>query len=401
MKLTIPTAPLALALRFIRPHSSSFRPSSVWLRVQGDILHITQHNPSDNAPMFLCRIPAEGVVENRHEGTVGVEAGILARVLHMAPQFITLDIPQLSVRSYRLPTPHDGDTLRVEYPSCTFSLPVGEQYGQYQEALPAPAAALLPLDAAALAAALAPVLRGVMSAVDMDSLSCVHLHTSAGGEVRVEAMDGHQYCACVLPGSGWGTMLPPAGILLKHWFARLLLRLLRSAYLGDNVRGGLVCGEKATPAWLHLCGDSGEVFIPLAHYTYPNTSDFLAKARTGTNTLTASGRELKRAFSLLAAFTTKTSREVSIIMEAGGATVQRAKGMDGIAVDVTLDAETSGNLRKIAFPAEALRDLLRHFGADETITLRMLGAESACLITGDAHPHEETVVMPIKITEVR
>ena len=276
------------------------------------------------------------------------------------------------------------------------------------------------VDADALSHALDRVWHSAGADKGMDALNCVRLHSLGDTGLMAEAMNGYQYQNAVVARSveasaGWSNALPLEGILLRRADASRLVTVLRSGFLGDTVLAHVVMKERAgkpsrpddgdvaeqvpalIPSRLFLCGTKGTISFVLPAYCYPNTALFLDKLRDAKNTLTASAGELCSALRLLAVLTSSANRAVYIDLAPEEA-VLSVTSCD-LSGSFALDADCQGPLKRIAFPLSNLLTLARRFKKDEHLLFTMLSDEGPCLITGDQHPAEGTVIMPMKILD--
>lgn len=408
MKITIPTAPLANALKFIRPYAvGPAYAQAVWLVIHSGSLSLEFYNAHNDVPAF--RFPLAEDVTGESDRVVGVNARLLARMLHGAPSSIVLSIP----RADGISTTRIG----ILYPGAVLSL--GVVPPEWQQEFPSVGnSARAEVSPSDLAHVLRAVYQSSNSDTGVDILNCVHVRVvtqkqSLLGGLFAEAMNGHQYQSCSVEDSlsGWDAILPESGVFIRRQLVHKLLPFLRRGALGEHTTAVVEPGDAFSlfdkPARLHLSGTGGTVVIPLyvQKQPYLDTEYFREKARKGKNSIVTNAGDLRRALATVNAFDHDALRAVSLLPGYGILEVyKKCNGIfDEAEARLKIPAECAGHpatpVPRIDFPSASLLALLRPFGADETVTLRITNADGPCLITGDKHPHEETVVMPMKIVD--
>ena len=396
MKIT--TAPLVEALRFIRPYATGTSwAQAVSLVVQNGSLRLEYFNSLGDSPAFQFHLEAE--ISDEEDRVVGVNVRLLSRMLHSAPESVTLHIPRADGINHT--------RVGISYPGAEFSLTVANPDWR-QELLPRMAPDAVQVDVAALALALGKVYGSSSDDEGMWVLNCVHLRADvvAGtAGLLAEAMNGHQYQGSRIPASGWANILPASGVLIRRKHVVRLLPILRRNILGEDVKATVVLGDVGSradrPLWLHLSGSRGMAQIPLYPEEYPNTESFLDKARKGGTSVIVTNRDLRRALTLVNAFDSTTDRSFTFQIEKESVVLHRKcnASMESAKIWLEIPAKCEGPLSRLAFSSGALLSLTRPFTADETIALRMSGPESPCLITGSDHHGDETILMPMKIVD--
>ncbi len=406
MKITIKRSELLRALgvfkRFVDGRAAAAH-RTIWFSSHADrplVVSMQDKNDvylSTNVPVL--EFEREHKAENE-AAFAGAVFKPFYKMLRYAPDAVTLELDP------------DLPNIRISFPGGSLACVTMDRAWRPQPALLRSGSAV---GVEALAVALESVYRSASDDKTMDALSCVRLRSRGQDGLLAEALNGHQYQNALVADTdtsctGWAGTLPKDGILLRRTDVARLIPLLRSDFLGDNPvahveektaeRYDKVNGTTITEksyVRLYLRGSRGVVSLTLGRYSYPNTDDFVAKGRAASNSLTTKAGEMHSALRMLHELTDEYNRALYINATPAGA-VLSVKSND-LGGDFILDAECQGPLARIAFPAKNLLALVREFKKDETVLFRMPSAEGPCLITGDLHPGQETVLMPMKIVD--
>lgn len=402
MKITVKRAELLRALNVFKRFVDGRAPAycrTIWFSSSADALVVEMEDKND---VYLSTsVPVVELERDENEsGFAGAVFQPFFRMLRYAPDIITLELDP------------DLPNIRISFPGGSMSCAATDRAWRPK---PAPKLGGNVVGVESLAVALESVYRSASDDDTMDALACVRLRSRGQDGILAEALNGHQYQNALAADSGpsctgWTETLPQDGILLRRADVARLVPLLRSDFLGEcpvaNVEEKTVerydkvnCTVSTETSFvrLHLRGTRGIVSLPLGRYKYPDTDGFVAKGRDATNSLATKADEMHSALRMLHELTDEHNRALYINATPAGA-VLSVKSSD-LGGDLILDAECQGQLSRIAFPAKNLLALVRAFKKDETVLFRMSSAEGPCLITGDQHPGQETVIMPMKIVE--
>ncbi len=395
MKATVKRADLFRVLGLIKPFvaSKTLAYRAIWLSAEKNRLTLEILNEKNVG--ISCHIPAE--VEDAAPGAAGLDFRLLFKMLRYAPEKFTFEF-----------SPASGNSVKMSFFGGSLSCVCVEP--TWKQELPSWYGTGHVVSTTSLADALDRVWRGASTDNFADALTCVRLCFREGEGLLAEALNGHQYLNALVPDflasqAGWQALLPADGILLRSRHAGPLVPFLRSGLLGKSVTAHVekqdkVFGsaKKNVPARLFLCGGRCVMSLPLESFDYPATESFVKAGRNAPGSLSASAGEILSALRMLAEMTDDINRCVHITPSPAGALLSVKNG--DLGGDFLLAAEVRGAPQRIAFPAASLLSMVRAYNKDETILFRMTSAEGPCLITGDQHPGQETILMPMKTVDL-
>lgn len=368
MNTNLTRTPLLRALAPFRAFAHKYAArGTVWIGATPDAL--TFEALHEDGLWFCTSLAA--AVEEPHEELCGVAVQDFLRVLRYAPENITLVC---------------NGNVSVEFADGHINFDSVDDCWHSPQSPWADSTHTVPVDK--LRNALARVYKSCSDDPQHNGINCVRL-LPQDGHVLVEALNGHMYRNSRFESAGLAALLPEKGLLIRRANVAILLSILHSHVLGDNVTVTL---KKS----LCLRGTRGAVSIPLCRAQFPNTEQFMEKARNATNTIAVQADALRRALRLATQATSDYARHVRLTPSPAALTVRANAG--GLDVRCEELAVCKSEIRSILFPAAQLLGLLREYAAHESITLRMSGEKGPCLISGNYHAEQETLIMPMKDT---
>lgn len=344
---------------------------TIWLKVEDGSLRVMS---TDSNLEFSGNYPSE-IVE---DGLVGVQGR----------SFYDL-IRKLPAGQITLKAGEDGQHLAIEQGSRRYKLPTNEKsWFQEFSGFPEDNSVFWSGD---FLSDLIDKISYCLGEEDAEAISCLCLARSKGGE-HIEAcgLNGHQFAMYRFLHEDLKNLLPESGMLIQ----RRYLAELKKWLAADEIE--LSLGGKRL---FFRTGDKKETFsLPLSFAQYPDYSTFLGKVlRESTSTLTVDRLEIMDALERIAIFNTESNRCVYLDLGGTGITLS-SQGQDVGKATESLEAQFSGELKRIAFPTRNLVDILSHFSS-EKVTFKLTGAEGPCGVEGVDDPEYLVIIMPMKITE--
>lgn len=223
-----------------------------------------------------------------------------------------------------------------------------------------------------------------------DAIGCLCLTPKESGHIDACGLNGHQFAMLRFLHDDLHALLPENGMLIQK------------KYLGE-MRKWLGADEidlNATEKRLFLrTGDKKEMFsLPLSSYQYPEYSNFLSRVEGGgISNLVLHRKDAQESLERLLIFTSDNNRCTYFSLGEKEA-VLSSNGLDVGSATESLEAEYSGDIKKIAFPTRNLLDILDHYQS-EKLTLILTGTEGPCGIRGSDDPEYTVIIMPMKIVE--
>lgn len=288
---------------------------------------------------------------------------------------------------FTMDTEKEGGSLLIERGKSRYRLPVTTP-DWFQELSPYPSTEGVAWSGDFLTDLLDRITFCIEDDDSRDSLACLCFKPRGNGRVDACGLNGHQFAM--------------VSFIHDELCARLGedCLLIQRKYLGDMKKW-------LGPDEIELNMDEKRVYFkgldgaemlsfPRAHYEYPDYNVFMSRLDSGEVSrlciprqpaIEALGRIQVFTDSMTCVYLDMAEQELAL----------STKGAGGSANEV-LEAEYSGDLRRIGFPNKNLLDIFTHF-TSPNLDIRFTGADGPCGITGvDDHAYT-VVIMPMKTLE--
>ena len=223
-----------------------------------------------------------------------------------------------------------------------------------------------------------------------DAIGCLFINPKDSGHIDACGLNGHQFAMLRFLHDDLHSLLPKSGILIQKKYLGEVKKWLGADEIELNI----------TEKRLFLrTNDKKEMFsLPLSAYQYPDYSNFIARVESDSGShLVMQRKEVQEALKRLLIVTSDNSRCTYFALSEKEA-VLSSNGLDVGSGMENIDAVYSGDIKKIAFPARNLLDILDHYQS-EKLTMILTGTEGPCGIKGPDDPEYTVIIMPMKIVE--
>lgn len=224
----------------------------------------------------------------------------------------------------------------------------------------------------------------------MEAMACMYMRPVAE-KIEVCGLNGHQFAMAAFINDDILGLLPAEGILIQKKYVLELKKWLTT----DEIE--LAISQKRL---FFRTQDQRESFsLPLSYYQYPDYKNFVSKlAVPGISDLAADKAALSEALDRISIFNTDNNRCTYFQLDTPGSLTLQSQGNDTGAATESIEAEFTGDLKKIAFPTRDLLEILGHFHSTK-VRFTLTGAEGPCGVGGEDDLDYLVIIMPMKIVE--
>jgi DNA polymerase-3 subunit beta len=346
---------------------------TIWLKVEEDRLKIMS---TDSNLEFNGTYEAE-IVE---EGLAGVQGRSFYDLVRKLPP-----------GTIQIQANEDEQTLAVTHDKKKYTLPTNEK-SWFQDFAPFPENHTVYWSGDFLQDIIERTHFCISDEDTMEAIACMYIGASKdSGHIEVCGLNGHQFALFRFLHDDLKAVLPEGGLLIQKKYISELKKWLTA----DEIE--LAVGDKRL---FFRTGDQKETFsLPMSFYQYPNYNTFLSKVtkEEGISTLTVNRLDLLDSLERIQIFNTENNRCTYFQFDGTEVTLY-SQGQDVGKATETLEADFSGELKKIAFPTRNMIEIMDHFQSDN-VSMRFTGPEGPCGIEGKNDPEYMVIIMPMKIVE--
>ena len=224
----------------------------------------------------------------------------------------------------------------------------------------------------------------------MEAIACFSMKPMPDQRIECCGLNGHQFAMQSFLNDELHAMLPEDGILVQKKYLAELKKWLGGDEIELNIDNKRLSFRT---------GDKREMFsLPLSYYQYPDYNNFLTKLDLpDVATLEVDRKGMIEALDRLLIFNTDNNRCTYFTFN-GDEVELSSQGQEVGTANEPLEAQFSGDLKKIAFPTRNLIEILNHYQS-ETLRFLLTGAEGPCGLKGNDDPDYTVIIMPMKIVE--
>ena len=344
---------------------------SLWLKAEGDSLHIM----STNADIEFTGCYSAEVVES---GLVGVQGRAFADLVR-----------QLPPGKIEISLEDGAGNVLLKQGRRVYKLPVSNvEWFQPFQVFPEENAVTWSGD----------FLQEILYKVDFcisddpndDGLSCLYLKPVENGRVDACGLDGHHMAHFSFVHDELAARLPEKGVLIQKKYLQDMKKWLGPDDIEFNITDKHVCLRTV---------DGRESFtLPRSGYDFPDYTVFLDKlSREDASLAVMNRKESVEALGRIQIFL--SDNDPAVHLDFSDTEVQMtAQGQDTGSAQENMEISFKGNVRRIAFHTRHLLNVIGHF-ISVSVELTMTGQEGPCGVQGKEDQDYVVLIMPMKIVE--